>query len=280
MKWATKIIEQFIEAAMIRQLADGELPARPVRRACDPKKIKNIQMKSIKQFIVLVLALCSLVFTGCKKLQDGYDYNKSFYDTELNMSVMDFMKSRTDIFSGMLAAIDYVDADPAFKDVKEMYSTTGNTFLLLHDNTLTNLEDANSYWVLNKVADPANPGNPPQRGSDWSQYSRDTIANLLRYHVLKGTHTFSTLNSTPKWIETFASSATNDSAKVYVYLENRREADLRLNNYVGIPTFYKGTAINWANIVPRTPDLHATNGIVHVMNRFLFQPTKEAIKSN
>ena len=68
---------------------------------------------------------------GCNKLQDGYDYNSSYYDTELKMSVMDFMKSRTDLFSGMLAAIDYVDQDPAFKDVKEMYSTTGNTFLAI-----------------------------------------------------------------------------------------------------------------------------------------------------
>lgn len=235
-------------------------------------------MKNIKKLILPVSFFCSLAFTGCKKLQDGYDYNKSFYDTELNMSVMDFMKSREDIFSGMLAAIDYVDQDPAYKDVKKMYSTTGNTFLLLHDNALTNLEDGNSYWVLNKVpgADP----NIPARGSDWSQYDRDTIANLLRYHVVKGTHTYSTLNSSSQWIETFASSSTNDSAKVYIYLENVREANLRLNDYVGVPTVYKGTTVNWAKIAPRTPDLHATNGIIHVMNRFLFQPTREAIKSN
>jgi hypothetical protein len=97
---------------------------------------------------------------------------------------------------------------------------------------------------------------------------------------LKGTYTYSTLNSTPKWVETYASSATNDSAKVHIYLENVREANLRLNNYTGIPTVYKGTTINWTNLAPRTPDLHATNGIVHVMNRFLFQPTREAIKSN
>jgi len=236
-------------------------------------------MKNSKQFIVLVLVLGGFAFAGCKKLQDGYDYNSSFYNTDLKMSVMDFMKSRTDLFSGMLAAIDYVDQDPAYKDVKEMYSTTGNTFLLLHNTALTNLEDANSYWVLNKVPG-TNPGDPAQRGSDWSQYSRDTIANLLRYHVLKGEHTYATLNSTPKWVETVAYSAANDSAKIYVYLENVREANLRLNNYVGIPTVYKGTTVNWTNIAPRTPDLHATNGIVHVMNRFLFQPTKDAINSN
>ncbi|MBS1563769.1 MAG: fasciclin domain-containing protein [Bacteroidetes bacterium] len=240
-------------------------------------------MKKNKLYIVLAPLMCVLAFTGCKKLQDGYDYNSSFYDTNLNMSVMDFMKSRPELFSGMLAAIEYVDKDPAFKDVKEMYSSKDNTFLLLHNNALINLEDANSYWVLNKVLAP-DPNNPSQmilqRASDWSQYKRDTIANLLRYHVIKGVQTYATLTSKPKWVETLAMSPTNDSAKVYIYLEQVREANLRLNNYVGLPTVYKGTTINWTNIAPRTPDLHATNGIVHVMNRFLFQPTKDAIRTN
>jgi hypothetical protein len=240
-------------------------------------------MKLNKLFFITGCLLTAIGFLSCEKLQDGYDYKQSFYDTNLKMSVMDFMNSRKDIFSGMLAAIEYVDADPAFKDVKEMYATTGNTFLLIHNNALINLEDANSYWVLNPVKAP-DPNNPTQiitqRGSDWSQYSRDTIANLLRYHVLKGTHTYSTLNSAAKWVETFASSATNDTAKVYVYLENVREANMRFNNYVGLPTIYKGVTINWSNIAPRTPDLHATNGIVHVMNRFLFQPTRAAIQNN
>lgn len=239
-------------------------------------------MKNSKQYILVLLLGC-FVFAGCKKLQDGYDYKSSFYDTNINSSVLDFMKSRPELFSGMLAAIDYVDKDENYKDVKEMYSTSGNTFLLLHNTALINLEDANSYWVLNKVLAP-DPNNPSQmilqRASDWSQYNRDTIANMLRYHVLKGTHTYSTLTSTPKWVETFAQRGTNDSAKVYLYLENVREANLRVNNYVGLPTSYKGTAINWTNIAPRTPDLHATNGIVHVMNRFMFQPTKDAIKAN
>ena len=244
-----------------------------------------IYMKISKQFIVIISVLVWLVFSGCDKLQDGYEYKPSFYETKLNMSVMDFMKSRTDIFSGMLAAIEYVDKDPAFKDVKELYSTSGNTFLLLHNNALTNIEDANSYWSLNQVSGP-DPTDPTKtikmKGSDWSQYPKDTIANLLRYHVLKGTHTYSTLNATPKWVETFALSATNDSAKVYLYLENVREANLRINNYVGVPTTYKGVSIgsSWVNIAPRTPDLHATNGIVHVMNRWLFQPTRQAINNN
>jgi hypothetical protein len=238
-------------------------------------------MKMIKQFIIPVLL--AAILAGCDKVQDGFKYEPSFYTTELNMSVMDFMKSRPDLFSGMLAAIDYVDKDAKYKDVKELYSSSGNTFLLLANTSLINLEDANSYWVLNKVLapDPNNPSqNVLQRGSDWAQYSRDTIADLLRYHVLKGIQTYSTLNATPRWVETFAMSSSNDSAKIYLYLENVREANLRVNNYVGIPTVYKGTTINWTNLAPRTPDLHATNGVVHVMNRFLFQPTRDAIKNN
>jgi uncharacterized surface protein with fasciclin (FAS1) repeats len=242
-----------------------------------------IFMKNSKQFVVTLSFFCWLAFSGCSKLQDGYDYQSSFYDTKIDMTVMDFMKSRPDLFSDMLAAIDYVAQDSAYKDVLEMYSSTGNTFLLLHNNALTNLDDVNSYWSLNPVMGP-DPNEPSQtitmKGSAWSQYSRDTIANLLRYHVLKGTQTYSTLNSTPKWVDTYALSETNDSAKVYIYLENVREANLRLNNYTDVPTTYKGTTINWADIAPRTPDLHATNGVMHVMNKWLFEPTRESIQNN
>jgi hypothetical protein len=239
-------------------------------------------MKNRNQFILFIIA-ASLAFSGCKKLQDGFDYNPSYYSTDLKMSVLDFMQSRKDIFSGMLAAIEYVDQDPNFKDVKEMYSSTGNTFLLFHNTALTNLEDATSYWAVNTVMGP-NPENPSQtismRGSDWSQYPRDSVAKLLRYHVLKGKHTYETLDSRPKWVETFAMSSTNDSAKVYLYLENVREANLRINNYVGLPASYKGVSMGWGNLAPRTPDLRATNGVVHVLNKWFILPTRAAILNN
>ncbi|NML23833.1 fasciclin domain-containing protein [Pseudoflavitalea sp. G-6-1-2] len=242
-------------------------------------------MKNLRLFIPLILA--AIIFaTGCSKLQDGYNYKKSFYETELNMSVMDFMNSRKDMFSGMLAAIEYVDKDPKHKDVKAMYSTQGNTFLLMHNNALTNLDDAASWWTLNRVwgDDPLNPGGPKvkQKGTDWSQYTTDSVASLLRYHVLKGEQTYKTLNSTGRWVETFETSKENDSAKIFLFLENVREANLRINAYTnpGPPVEYGGLPVKWDNIAPRTPDLHATNGIVHVVNRWFLQPTREAIRNN
>jgi len=235
-------------------------------------------MKNIKRFIVPSLFLLSIVFNACEKLplQKGFKYTQSFYDNKIDMSVMDFMESRTDMFSGMLAAIEYVDTDPEYKDVKEMYSQPGNTYLLLHDNALINLEQEFSFFVRNPIVDtnPASPDyNIPFKGTDWSQYDKKVVADLLRYHVLKGTYDYKNLNSTAKWVDTYALSSTNDSAKVYIYLEGTRDGHLYLNNYTGVNK-------DWVNIKPRTPDLHAKNGVIQVMNRYLLQPTRQDIQNN
>jgi hypothetical protein len=246
----------------------------------------------------LIPGMFSLVFSGCDKLQGGFEYTPSFVDNRLNMTALAFMESRRDAFTGMLGAIEYVDGDPAFKDVKEMYaSADAKTFLLLHDDALINPEVATSYWNVNRVMGP-NPENPTQmvsvRASDWSQYPRDTVATLLRYHVAKGMHTFQTLTSTPKWVESFLSSPTNDSALVRFVLEsaiavpgvqatNTSQGNLRVNSYVGHPNTYKGVTMGWTtvgNITPRTPDLRPTNGVIHVMNRWFLVPTRSIIQNN
>jgi hypothetical protein len=251
-----------------------------------------------KLLIALTFGLLSLTITSCDKLQGGFEYKPSIVDTRLNMSALEFMESRKDAFTGMLGAIDYVSQDSAFKDVKQMYSAPGsNTFLLLHDDAMINPDVATSYWNVNRVLAP-NPENPSQmvltRASDWSQYPRDTIALLLRYHVAKGLHTFQTLTSTRKWVETFASTPTNDSALVHLVLEstvalpgvqatNTSLGNLRVNSYTGHPATYKGVNMGWstpANITPRTPDLRPTNGVIHVMNRWFILPTKAIIQSN
>lgn len=233
-------------------------------------------MKSIKQYILPIAAFCCLTFAACDKLQDGFDYNRSIYDNKVDMSVYDFMKSKPEMFSGMLGAIDYVDQDANYKDVKEMYTSTGNTFLLLHNTALINLEDANSYFNQYKilVTDPTSPDyNKLLSGTDWSQYNRQVIADFLRYHVMKGRQEYANLNSTPRWVNTFAISATNDSARIHIYLQGTRDGFLFINNYIGAIS-------GWTEIRPRTPNLLATNGVIHVMNRYAVQPTRQIIANN
>jgi len=232
-------------------------------------------MKTIKKLIAPAVLISCLAFAACDKLplQKNDKYVQSFYDSNINMNVMDFMKSRPDLFSGMLEAIEYVDKDPNYKDIKPLYTATGNTYLLLTNSATNDIESANSYFSRNQFIDkdPTSPTyNLPVKGSDWSQYSVERIAIWLRYHVLKGTYDYKRLNSIGKWVDTYGLTPTNDSAKVWIFMQASREGALYVNNYVG------GTG----NGSPRTPDLHATNGVVHVWDRYFTAPTRKDIINN
>lgn len=230
-------------------------------------------------FPALIILGIAVSMASCEKLslQKDYKYNPSVFSTTIDMTVWDFMNSRKDLFSGMLSAISYVDSDPQYADVKKLFTepAPNTTFLLLTNTALIDMEDANSYYSKIKWTDtdPASPTyNQQLPGSDWSQYSKSAIADLLKYHVLKGNYELKVINSVAKWVPTYALSTTNDSAYVNLFLVASRDAYLNINSYTGAPA---GTGIR-----PRTPDLHCKNGVVHVMDRFFYQPTKKAIAEN
>ncbi len=229
-----------------------------------------------KKLSIIPALLVCIAFTACKKLplQEGYDYTPSHYDNKLNKSVVDFMKSRPDLFSGMLAAIDYVDTDPAYKDIKPLYAGTGNTFLLLTNNALTELEtDSTSFFTRNKIPNPGDPSKPFS-GTSWTQYDKKVVADLLRYHILKGRQDYSSITSKPVWLDTYLTSEASPMAKIYVYMKGDRDGHLFLNNFVNFPhTWYVETK-------PRTPNLQATNAPVHVMDKYLIPPSKAQFDNN
>lgn len=231
-------------------------------------------MKNVRQYILPVL-LCGMALSACEKLplQPGYDYDKSYYDNKVNMTAMEFMKSRPELFSSMLEAIDYVDSDPAYKDIKPLYSATGYTYLLLHNTALSNLEDANSFYSKNTFPNP-DPALPPNKGTSWTQYDKKVVADLLKYHILKGRWDYSNLNSTPVWVDSYLAGETNPLAKVYIYMQATRDGYIFFNNYLVFPdAAYK-------EVRPRTPNIQATNGPIHVMNRYFVPPTQEQFDNN
>lgn len=235
-------------------------------------------MNNIKKLIAPAILISCMAFAACEKLplQKNDKYVQSFYNNKVNMNAMEFMQSRPDLFSGMMKAIDYVEKDPNFKDIRKMYSEPGNTYLLLEENATVNIEDGNSFYSTNRVPD-TDPNSPTFgtliKGADWSQYPVDKIANLLKYHVLKGTYNYESLNSIGRWADTYGLTPTNDSAKVWIYMQATRDGHLFINNYVGAPS-------NAVEIRPRTPNLHGTNGIFHVMSRYFNQPTRKNIINN
>lgn len=221
-----------------------------------------------KKIFVIALAVITVTITACEKLplQKSRKYKTSFFQNDLNRNVIEFMQSRQDLFAGTLEALAYVTEDPAYADVRQAYESQGNTFLLLAD---TDFGPAN-YFALNLVDDDNDITTPRVVASTMRQYPREQIAYLLRYHVIKGRRDFANLSSTARWYDTFAISPTNDSAKVRMVMTNDRDGNLRLNEYSG------GPAVS----LPRTPNLFATNGVVHVLNAYLVPPTRQAIINN
>jgi uncharacterized surface protein with fasciclin (FAS1) repeats len=234
-------------------------------------------MKTQSIFVLASIAV-TVMIAGCEKLalQKNYKYETSYFQSNTNKSVLDFMASRRDLFTSMLEAIDYVNEDAAFSDVKQSFQSQGNTFFLLTDAAITGLPSSTgavistSYFGVNKVDDDNNPLTPTVAASSWRQFPREQVAYFLRYHIVKGRKDFANLSSTPAWFDTFAISPTNDSAKVRIYMTNDREGSIRINEYVGGPAFV-GT---------RTPNLFATNGVIHVLNTYLTPPTRLAIQNN
>ena len=143
-------------------------------------------MKHIFKTLV-VLTVLTTTIASCKKLalQKDYDYSSSVYSSQVNQSLWDFMNTRSDLFSSLMNALNYVD--PNATGIKKTYMApqSGTTFLLLTNSALTDITNTNSYWYKN-LRYSTDSAKWVLRGSDWSQYNKDTITEVLKYHVIKG----------------------------------------------------------------------------------------------
>ncbi|MDR2627918.1 MAG: fasciclin domain-containing protein [Dysgonamonadaceae bacterium] len=207
-------------------------------------------------------------------LQENDEYNHSVRSSELNVDAWTFMNQRSDLFSGMLSAIEYVkDIEPGIEDLYKAYD---NTYLLLTDMALT-IVDNNSYayFNMNRIYDPLN--SQWLIPTSWTAYPKRQVLQLLKYHVIKAPLSYGQLSETLTWYDTYAAG---DTAKIAVYYT--KDANLRLyfNNYADVPSVAipgSSSTVTYTNIMPRTTSLIATNGIVHVMDRWLIPPTRKAV---
>ncbi len=211
----------------------------------------------VKRILVIALTISVVLISGCEKfpLQKSRKYETSFFQNNTNKTVLEFIESRPDLFSGLIDAIAYLDADPAYADIKQMFQTQNNTFLLLANDALVSPSPTASYWVRNRVTDtdPASPTFGLQVfGSSWAQYPKEDIARLLRRHVIKGKADFANLSSTPKFFETY-----DPNFRMRIVMTDNRDGNILLGDG---PLF----------ITPRTPNLFANGGnVIHVLNIYI-----------
>lgn len=250
-------------------------------------------MKNNQNIIIIILFAAVCALAGCDMdLQKDYQYEFSNYDNKISGAAWDLIQARPDLFSELAAAIEYVeDVEP---DIKKLYTDPNNTYLLLTNMALTNNDatDAayrgsyfrmNSVWIANPDYDeefnPAVADSIWGSGTAWQQYDKKQVAEMLKYHVLKGRWGYEELGASKTWHDTYASG---DTTKVYLYITNDRYGYLYVNDYVGVPAAYPWCKLTaslpaWSGIKPRTTSLQVSNGVVHVMDRFVFPPTRQVL---
>ena len=231
------------------------------------KKIKEIMYG---MFLVFGLTSCELFGLD---FSENADYNpKDTNNKQINMTALDFIKSRPDIFTSMLNAI-------AYAGVEELYKEKTNTYILLTDNALTNWEsNSNCYWNREKVKS----GDKLVRAGSWEQYDKQKIAEMLRYHIIKGEYSYHNLATEAAWVKTYGEGTFDyinkngqtikgDTAVLSIMLGYDRSLPLQLNNYTWN---YRGELKPDAGSC-RTTNLKIISGYAHVTDYYLERPTRK-----
>lgn len=223
------------------------------------KITKYIKLSLASLLVLVVMAGCSLFGLDLQEPYE-YDYEIGMYSNETKMTAWEFIQSRTDLFSVLIEGIKYAGMESQFtqKDC---------TFLLLTNTAFNSTTTGdNSYFMTHQLTDPNHPGALVIPES-LTQYPVEQVKELLLYHIVKGTYTWSNLPASPTWYDTYAKA---DTAKVNMYLLKDRNANIVFNNFTG---HYKST------IKARTTNLKTIDGsFMHVLDSWLERPTRSQLK--
>lgn len=228
--------------------------------------------------------------------QDSYDYDDSEFNPNLGVSVMEYMKSKPEMFSSMLEAIDYAD-------MENEYSNPNRTYILLTNKALSDdrylpsqtiVSEVGSYFVNNKIKNPNYNPQDPTTGAEymlaksWKEYPQEQVKNFLMYHIMIGRHTWeSAPTSTKDWVRTMAydNSEKADTCLILFSVKNGTMltggTTMNFNNWTGIGNTQeekKLTAPRKPSTGPLYSALICTDGVIHVFEDYLEAPQKEIIE--
>lgn len=240
--------------------------------------------------IILSAALSSCTLFGLD-YQDSYDYDDSTFNPNTGMSVMDYMRSKPELFSSMLEAIEYAE-------LEQEYSNPNRTYLLLTNHALSDIRyvpttvaaEVGSYFVCNKVPnpnyDPANTIENPEYliAKSWTEYPKEQVASFLKYHILIGKQTWETGPSkTKEWIKTVAYE-TEENADTCLVLFNITNGTLTTGgtkmSFNGWEAIQPGNLYKTRKTVgPLYSDLFCTDGTVQVINDYLVAPARQIVET-
>lgn len=232
-------------------------------------------MKRKIYFLLISVVISSFIFSGCKlaglDLQKDTPFDASIRDSKINMTALEFMNSRKDLFSSMIEAV-------AYAGLTDEYTKPDRTFLLLTNRALsdetyfpTPPAVMGSYFGCNKVLNPLYTPTDPTKGpqyltpDSWSVYPVETVKQFLLYHIVKENVSFRNAKAFSTFYESVAYKAAGDTTMVSIYLVNDRNATMRINGFTGSRK---------VDLAPRTSGIDCTNGVIHVLDDFIIPPTR------
>ena len=199
--------------------------------------------------LMIVIALVTVVVaTGCSK-----DYNADAgtlnpdETTTLGMSTMDYLKSRPKVFDTLTALITLTGLEAAV-------NASGSTFLAPKNYSIRNFFE---------LVYP-DPEKRPKTFSEIPEEDMEGIGEILKNYIIPGKQIVrSELSTTYSYVNTYGDTQARFNIVRDDYLGNvnmgARYIIFSLNT--GTP----GGADRYQSVQVETADLHATNGIVHVL---------------
>ena len=227
-------------------------------------------MKKVILYINCLL-LAAISLSSCElfglDLQEPYDYDseKGKYDNRISMDAWEFVQSRTDIFSDLIAAVDYAGIDVS------LYKNAGRTYLLPTNTALTSTTESDRSF-FNENAYLAVPGDSTTLTvpTTWEEIPKQVVKDMLMYHILKYSLSYNELTDMTKGINHFFPTE-NESRYMAVEMQKEGALIIYFNNF---DTHYK------AKVKPRTSNLLSPNGsYIHVMDSYLQYPDEFALNN-
>lgn len=237
-------------------------------------------MKFSKLNISAVLALLVIVTASCKKLslQKDYDRTPHTLNPDLNKSAGKYLSDRATgvaapndtLFVWMLRGIQYAEIDLA------EYEKTGRTFILMHNDAIrrvsSNVVQPDCFFGANLVN-----GLPAQK---WQDYPKEFVRNYLLYLIATSIQDHYTLKVADEnaEVETLSPAGAFSALPAGVTRHanwpfdgaNNPKSLIRfkvLNSSPSNTSDYPIVLNDVRNV--RTSSLQATNGTVHVIDRFV-----------
>ncbi|HTN06006.1 fasciclin domain-containing protein [Agriterribacter sp.] len=199
--------------------------------------------------LIIAIALVSLLVTsGCSKdyFADGGTLNPDETMT-LGVSTMDYLKSRPEVFDTLVTLITLTGLEAAV-------NASGSTFLAPKNYSIRN------YFNLVYP----DPEKRPKTFSEMPVEDMEKIKAIIKNYIIPGKQIVrSELATTYSYDTTYGGAKARFNIVRDDYLENVNMG-ARYVNYaldVGMPGVYE----LYLSVQVETADLHATNGIVHVL---------------